>query len=183
MSGFLVLSTPLGFYIYYDPDMVLIESNFDSLDPDTLKKLQKKATYIFPNSLIAAKIIHSIEHNYTLPDELFDFFSSFSKLNFTRASSAKWYFISEILCQLVSEKFKFMCFCIPAKNQRLIYSFLPILLETDQETIDNASRELSLAMCSDEFHILDQNVGGEEEEEQNEPKMYIQDFIFLDSDN
>lgn len=181
MSGFLVLSTPLGFYIFSDPQMILVESNFDS-DPNILKTLQKKATFIFPNSLFAAKIIHSIEHEYTLPDELFEFFSRFTKLNITRAVSAKWYFISEILCQLVTDKFKFTCICIPARNQRLLYTFLPELIETNQEDIDNASREVSLAMCSDEFHIFNEVIDNNEEENQNEPKPYIQDFIFLDSD-
>ena len=162
MSGFLVLSTPLGFYIFSDPQMILVESNFDS-DPNILKTLQKKATFIFPNSL-------------------FEFFSRFTKLNITRAVSAKWYFISEILCQLVTDKFKFTCICIPARNQRLLYTFLPELIETNQEDIDNASREVSLAMCSDEFHIFNEVIDNNEEENQNEPKPYIQDFIFLDSD-
>ncbi|KAK8884782.1 hypothetical protein M9Y10_043902 [Tritrichomonas musculus] len=184
MSSYLVLSTSLGFYIFSDPQKILADLNYD-IEPSLLNTLQKKAVYTFPDSLIAAKIINSFEHDYTLPNELVDFFTLFSKHNLARAKSANWYFISQILSQLVSENFNFSCYCLSGKNQRLIYTYLPDLIGVSQDTIDKASRELSLALCSDEFLILRNDIenNNDEEETINEPKTYIQDYIFLDEDD
>lgn len=184
MSTYLAVYTPIGFYIFLDPQMILVESNFDS-DPNIVSKLQKKASYIFPDPLIAAKIIHSVEHKYILPDELVKFFTSFTKRFVARAVSAKWYFLSQILSQLVSDKFNFLCFYIPQMNARLVCSFLPELTGATQEELDDASRNVALAMCSKEFNILNDDIGDkeEEEEDQNQPETYIQEYIFLDSDS
>ena len=61
MHYYLVLQTPLGFYIFLDPQMLLFdESSLEN--PENLAKLQLKTSFLFPNIEYAAYATDSIEH-------------------------------------------------------------------------------------------------------------------------
>jgi hypothetical protein len=97
----------------------------------------------------------------SLPEELRDFFRDYLTASLSAGvdltQGHRWFFISEVLCQLIAPEFGLVASVLPASHQRPVYGCLARLLGVDSEVLAIASSEVAVALYGGED-------GGEEDE-------------------
>jgi hypothetical protein len=74
-----------------------------------------------------------------------DYLDASSSAAVNLAEGYRWFFVSEVLCQLIAPEFGLSAVVLPSFHQRPIYGCLAALIDVDAEVLAIASREVALA--------------------------------------
>jgi hypothetical protein len=94
-----------------------------------------------------------------LPAEIRAFFSDFlnaaSSAGIDLIQGHRWFFVSQILCQLVAKEFGLSAVVLPASHQRVIDGCLAMLVGVDPDSLVIASREVAVASSEATLALYD----------------------------